>query len=309
VLEEQQHGELQDEQAGEEGPDQENVHGRDEPPTGDEGQDERGEPDDPELPDQCDEGDRQRRVDLSQDRGDQDGEAGGGQQAADPAVGAPPPGDEPARRERDTGERVDDRVSRDRRAAVEEHRDQRGEAPRAATAHIAARTTRSRGASGADRLERAVPDASSSRVRFPGHQRSSGGPTVIQAGSRTVRLPPPHTTRADETRQADGAPAGRESGATRPPDRDGHAATARPPASRRAARRSADRPARRPQGPRPRRGSVVALDDITIGLSRGSFTAIMGPSGSGKSTFLHVAAGLDRPTSGTVALGTPTWPD
>jgi putative ABC transport system ATP-binding protein len=50
-------------------------------------------------------------------------------------------------------------------------------------------------------------------------------------------------------------------------------------------------------------GSVVALDGITIGLARGSFTAIMGPSGSGKSTFLHVAAGLDRPTSGTVALG------
>jgi putative ABC transport system ATP-binding protein len=49
--------------------------------------------------------------------------------------------------------------------------------------------------------------------------------------------------------------------------------------------------------------SVVALDGISIGLSRGSFTAIMGPSGSGKSTFLHVAAGLDRPTSGTVALG------
>src|SRR5213595_149096 len=50
-------------------------------------------------------------------------------------------------------------------------------------------------------------------------------------------------------------------------------------------------------------GSVVALDGISIGLPRGSFTAIMGPSGSGKSTFLHVAAGLDRPTSGTVALG------
>ncbi len=49
--------------------------------------------------------------------------------------------------------------------------------------------------------------------------------------------------------------------------------------------------------------SVVALDGISVGLSRGSFTAIMGPSGSGKSTFLHIAAGLDRPTSGTVALG------
>jgi putative ABC transport system ATP-binding protein len=50
-------------------------------------------------------------------------------------------------------------------------------------------------------------------------------------------------------------------------------------------------------------GAVVALDGISIGFSRGSFTAIMGPSGSGKSTLLHVAAGLDRPTSGTVALG------
>jgi putative ABC transport system ATP-binding protein len=50
-------------------------------------------------------------------------------------------------------------------------------------------------------------------------------------------------------------------------------------------------------------GEVVALDGVSVGLSPGSFTAIMGPSGSGKSTFLHVAAGLDRPTSGTVALG------
>lgn len=37
-------------------------------------------------------------------------------------------------------------------------------------------------------------------------------------------------------------------------------------------------------------------------FGRGSFTAIMGRSGSGKSTLLHCAAGLDRPTSGTVAI-------
>ena len=50
-------------------------------------------------------------------------------------------------------------------------------------------------------------------------------------------------------------------------------------------------------------GAVVALDGVGVGFAPGSFTAIMGPSGSGKSTFLHVAAGLDRPTSGTVVLG------
>ncbi|RJQ80564.1 ABC transporter ATP-binding protein [Pseudonocardiaceae bacterium YIM PH 21723] len=48
---------------------------------------------------------------------------------------------------------------------------------------------------------------------------------------------------------------------------------------------------------------VTALRDVTFGCPRGSFTAIMGPSGSGKSTFLHCAAGLDRPTEGTVHLG------
>src|SRR3954467_12847372 len=50
-------------------------------------------------------------------------------------------------------------------------------------------------------------------------------------------------------------------------------------------------------------GAVVALDGVSAALAPGSFTAIMGPSGSGKSTFLNIAAGLDRPTSGTVALG------
>ena len=50
-------------------------------------------------------------------------------------------------------------------------------------------------------------------------------------------------------------------------------------------------------------GAVTALDEVSIALARGSFTAVMGPSGSGKSTFLHCAAGLDRPTHGVVRLG------
>ncbi|MGC4748405.1 ABC transporter ATP-binding protein [Micromonospora sp. DT201] len=49
--------------------------------------------------------------------------------------------------------------------------------------------------------------------------------------------------------------------------------------------------------------AVQALDAVSIELRRGTFTAVMGPSGSGKSTFLNCAAGLDRPTSGSVWLG------
>jgi putative ABC transport system ATP-binding protein len=49
-------------------------------------------------------------------------------------------------------------------------------------------------------------------------------------------------------------------------------------------------------------GGVRALDGVTVGFARGSFTAVMGPSGSGKSTLLHCAAGLDRPSSGRVVL-------
>ncbi|MEV6103260.1 ABC transporter ATP-binding protein [Streptomyces sp. NPDC051940] len=48
--------------------------------------------------------------------------------------------------------------------------------------------------------------------------------------------------------------------------------------------------------------AVTALDDVTLGLRHGTFTAVMGPSGSGKSTLLHVAAGLDRADGGIVRV-------
>ncbi|WP_255951838.1 ABC transporter ATP-binding protein [Streptomyces odontomachi] len=48
--------------------------------------------------------------------------------------------------------------------------------------------------------------------------------------------------------------------------------------------------------------AVTALDQVSLAFPEGTFTAVMGPSGSGKSTLLHCAAGLDRPTSGSVTV-------
>jgi putative ABC transport system ATP-binding protein len=48
--------------------------------------------------------------------------------------------------------------------------------------------------------------------------------------------------------------------------------------------------------------AVDALTDVDVDFEAGRFAAIMGPSGSGKSTLMHLLAGLDRPTHGTVTL-------
>ncbi|MDX3732145.1 ABC transporter ATP-binding protein [Streptomyces caniscabiei] len=49
-------------------------------------------------------------------------------------------------------------------------------------------------------------------------------------------------------------------------------------------------------------GEVAALDGVDLDFGVGTFTAVMGPSGSGKSTLLQCAAGLDRPSGGTVRV-------
>jgi putative ABC transport system ATP-binding protein len=49
--------------------------------------------------------------------------------------------------------------------------------------------------------------------------------------------------------------------------------------------------------------AVDALRDVSVAFPEGRFAAIMGPSGSGKSTLMHILAGLDTPTSGSVSVG------
>ena len=49
-------------------------------------------------------------------------------------------------------------------------------------------------------------------------------------------------------------------------------------------------------------GSIVALNDLTLGLEAGRVTAILGPNGAGKTTVIKLLLGLTRPTRGTVSL-------
>src|SRR5581483_9172113 len=49
--------------------------------------------------------------------------------------------------------------------------------------------------------------------------------------------------------------------------------------------------------------AVDALKGVSLEVNRGQLTTVMGPSGSGKSTLMHILAGLDRPTVGSVTIG------
>jgi putative ABC transport system ATP-binding protein len=48
---------------------------------------------------------------------------------------------------------------------------------------------------------------------------------------------------------------------------------------------------------------VVALDSVALTVAPGEFLAVVGPSGGGKSTLLHLIAGIDRASSGSITVG------
>jgi putative ABC transport system ATP-binding protein len=48
--------------------------------------------------------------------------------------------------------------------------------------------------------------------------------------------------------------------------------------------------------------AVPVLENITLDIERGDFTALMGPSGSGKTTLLNLIAGIDKPDAGSLRV-------
>ena len=50
--------------------------------------------------------------------------------------------------------------------------------------------------------------------------------------------------------------------------------------------------------------TIAAVDGVSLSVETGEILCLQGPSGSGKSTLLHMMAGLDRPTRGSIVLGT-----
>jgi len=47
---------------------------------------------------------------------------------------------------------------------------------------------------------------------------------------------------------------------------------------------------------------IPVLRDINLEVTEAEFVSLMGPSGSGKSTLLNLIAGIDQPSSGTIAI-------
>lgn len=57
------------------------------------------------------------------------------------------------------------------------------------------------------------------------------------------------------------------------------------------------------------RASQKVINDLSLEINQGTFTALLGPSGCGKTTLLRIVAGLDRPNAGRVLMNDTLWLD